>query len=85
MNSYFVVLTRKAQKSLDKLSNHAAQPLHNAISGLSSNPRPKGCKKLVGREAYRIRIGSYRIIYRILDEVLIVEVIDLGHRKDIYG
>lgn len=52
---------------------------------LGSDPRPKGCKKLKGREAYRIRVADYRIIYEIYDSVLLVDVIDLGHRKDIYS
>jgi mRNA interferase RelE/StbE len=51
---------------------------------LGSNPRPNGCKKLKGRDGYRIRVSDYRIIYEIQDNVLLVDVIDLGHRKDIY-
>ncbi len=55
-----------------------------AIAKLSEDPCPKGCKKLRGREGYRIRIGSYRVIYEVFDGQLIVDVITLGHRKDIY-
>ena len=47
--------------------------------------RPIGYKKLKGREAYRIRVGNYRIIYEIVDFELIVTIITLGHRKDIYN
>ena len=47
-------------------------------------PRPMGNKKLKGRDSYRIRVGNYRVIYEIFDNILTVEVIDLGHRKDIY-
>jgi mRNA interferase RelE/StbE len=51
---------------------------------LANDPRPPGCKKLKGRDGYRIRVGDYRIIYQIIDDVLVVNVVALGHRKDIY-
>lgn len=57
---------------------------NEAIFALANEPRPNGYKKLKGREAYRIRIGDYRVIYEIHDGVLTIEVIDLGHRRDIY-
>ena len=49
------------------------------------NPRPSGYLKLKGRDGYIIRVGDYRIIYEIIDNLLIVNVIELGHRKDIYN
>jgi mRNA interferase RelE/StbE len=81
---YKVVLTKKAKKQLDKLSDIIAEPIFKAISGLEENPRPLGYKKLKGREGYRIRCGKYRIIYEIIETELIISVITLGHRKDIY-
>jgi mRNA interferase RelE/StbE len=84
MLKYTVVLTKKAQKQLDKLSDAIANPLFKAIANLQENPRPQGCKKLKGRDGYRIRVGNYRIIYDIFDDALIVDIITLGHRKDIY-
>ena len=84
MPKYTVVLTKTARKQLDKLSDQIAAPLLNAISNLSDNPRPAGCKKLKGRSAFRIRQGNYRIIYDVLDRILVVDVIAVGHRKDIY-
>jgi len=52
---------------------------------LINNPRPNGCKKLSGYEdIYRIRVGIYRIVYRIEDDVLYIEVIKIAHRKDVY-
>jgi mRNA interferase RelE/StbE len=51
---------------------------------LADDPRPKGCKKLKGRDGYRIRTGNYRIIYEIFDTELLIDVIAIGHRKDIY-
>ena len=59
-------------------------PILNAIEALEVNPRPAGYIKLKGRDGYRIRSGNYRIIYDIIDNKLIVDIITLGHRKDIY-
>ncbi len=84
MPKYIAVLSKKAQKQLDKLSDKIAEPLLDAISELEKNPRPVGNKKLKGRDGYRIRVGNYRIIYDIFDSQLIIDVITLGHRKDIY-
>lgn len=84
MPNYTIVLSKKAQKQLDKLSNKIAEPIFIAITSLETNPRPNGYKKLKGRDAYRIRTGDYRIIYSVIDDKLIVDVITLGHRKDIY-
>ncbi len=84
MPKYTAVLTKKAQKQLDKLSDSIAEPIFNTIANLEENPRPQGYKKLKGRDAYRVRVGNYRIIYNILDQLLIVDIIALGHRKNIY-
>jgi len=84
MPDYTVVLSKKAQKQLDKLSDKIAEPILDAIAGLEENPRPVGYKKLKGRDGYRVRVGNYRIIYDIFDSELIVDIITLGHRKDIY-
>jgi len=51
---------------------------------LGHDPRPAGCKKLKGRDAYRIRIGDYRAIYEIIDNKLIITNINIAHRKDVY-
>ena len=58
--------------------------IKSAIAGLSQNPRPYGYKKLKGEEAYRIRVGDYRIIYEIDNDKIIVTVVSVGHRKEIY-
>jgi mRNA interferase RelE/StbE len=84
MPKYIVILSKKAQKELDKLSDNFAEPIIQAISELEDNPRPIGYIKLKGREGYRIRVGSYRIIYEIFDTELLVDIITLGHRKNIY-
>lgn len=84
MSNYTIVLTKKAQRQLDKLSDHIVTPILTAIEALANEPRPQGCKKLKGRSAYRIRVGNYRIIYDVIDAELIIDVIALGHRKEIY-
>ncbi len=84
MANYTIVLSRKAQKQLDKLSDHIAFPIFEAIQDLREEPRPIGYKKLKGRDGYRLRVGNYRIIYDIYDTELIIDVITVGHRKDIY-
>ncbi|GAI91672.1 unnamed protein product, partial [marine sediment metagenome] len=59
--------------------------ISNKISSLAENPYPEGYKKLKGSENdYRIRIGNYRIVYSIYNEILTIEVIKISHRKDIY-
>jgi mRNA interferase RelE/StbE len=82
--SYSILIEKSAQKSLAKIP----QPFHNriieSIWSLADNPRPHGGKKLTGREAWRIRIGDYRVIYEIHDEKLVILVIIIGHRKDVY-
>jgi mRNA interferase RelE/StbE len=81
---YTIVLSKIAEKQLDKLSDNITKPIFNAIIDLGKNPRPNSCKKLKGREGYRIRVGNYRIIYEVFDDKLLIEVIQLGHRKEIY-
>lgn len=81
---YKITLSKTAQKQLDKITDNIAKPILNAIATLSTNPRPQGCKKLKGRDGYRIRQGNYRIIYDIFDSVLTIDVITIAHRKDVY-
>lgn len=84
MADYAVVLARTAEKQLDKLPDQIADTLLNTLDGLAKDPRPDGCKKLKGRLGYRIRKGDYRIIYDVQDTVLIVEIVAVGHRRDVY-
>ncbi len=81
---YTIVVERYAQKQLFKLDKKIIPVLKSAIAMLADNPRPHGYKKLKGEEAYRIRVADYRIIYEIDDNVVIVTVVSVGHRKDIY-
>ena len=81
---YQVVIDRYAQKQLDKIPPPHFNRIIKAVNQLTVNPRPPGYKKLKGRYGYRIRIGDYRVIYAIKDEILTVYVIDIGDRKNIY-
>ena len=82
--AYQIAIKKSAIKSLAKIPNPYFSNIKSAIYDLANDPRPKGCKKLKGREAFRIRVADYRIIYEISDTVLSIEVIAIGHRKDIY-
>lgn len=82
--TYSVTFSKPALKKLGKVSEPYFSNIKSAIQNLAKNPRPPGYKKLKNRDGFRIRVGTYRIIYEIFDTELIVEVITVGHRKDIY-
>jgi mRNA interferase RelE/StbE len=84
MAKYEVVITTSVQKYLDKLPDKLADKLEKSMMKLEDNPRPLGSEKMSGKNAYRIRVGDYRIIYTIQDKVLLITVINAGHRRDIY-
>jgi mRNA interferase RelE/StbE len=85
MPKYKIDIKPAAQKQLDKLPNADAEIIIDVILKLSNNPRPIGYKKLKGRNGYRIRKGNYRIIYEIFDKLLLIDIIKVGDRKDIYN
>jgi mRNA interferase RelE/StbE len=82
--TYAISILRSAQASLTALAPTLQTRVITAIRKLAINPRPAGVKKLAGREAWRIRVGDYRIIYEINDVELTILVVDLGHRHEIY-
>lgn len=82
---YSIEFTKTAEKDLRRLPKQVISRIRKAVDALAENPRPHGYKKLVGQQdRYRIRIGDYRIIYNIKDDILVVLVIEIDHRKDIY-
>jgi len=82
---YQIVINRKAQKEIDALPTYIKGSIDAHIFSLAENPRPNGAIKLQGAEnLYRIRVGDYRIVYAIEEEVKIVEVVKVAHRKDVY-
>jgi len=85
MASYKVEWKRSAAKELRDLPKAVIARILNAVEQLSTNPYPAGVRKLVGSEhTYRIRVGDYRVLYTVTSSSLIVEVIRVGDRKDIY-
>ena len=84
MPNYQVVLTKTAQKQLKQLPSGVAQRIEDKLIELEENPRPSGCTKLTSRDAYRIRVGNYRVIYEVSDGILIVTVIRIAHRRNSY-
>ena len=82
---YQIVYTRTAEKALAKINEPFYSKIKAAVDSLAENPRPFGYIKLHGRDGFRIRVGDYRIIYAISEEVLIVTVIDIGQRQGVYG
>lgn len=83
--SYRIEVAPAAVRQLRKLDRVAQRRVQAAIELLASEPRPKGAKKLVGGDGeWRVRTGDYRIVYEIHDNVLLVLVVAVGHRRDIY-
>jgi len=83
--NYQVLIEKKIEKQLSKIPQGDYIKIKQAILSLVENPRPIGFKKLTGREGYRIRVGDYRVIYQIKDKQLLVIVLFVGNRKDIYN
>lgn len=84
---YEVVLTRRSSRELDKIQRgdpKAYVAIETALVGLAENPYPNGCIDLGGRDGYRLRVGSYRVLYRVDKGALLVEVFRVGSRGDVY-
>lgn len=84
MAKYRLEIKRSAVKEIEKLPKQDLKHILKRIHDLAENPRPKDSKKLSGEEKYRIRFGDYRILYLIEDAVLIVYVVKVAHRRDVY-
>jgi len=83
---YKIVFKKKAQKELEAVPKQYFIALSDAIDGLAKKPRPAGCKKLIGADnQYRIRVGMYRILYTIEDNILTITVVKVAHRKEVYN
>ena len=85
MDKYKIVFARSARKELESLDATVVNRLFPKIVNLAKNPRPKGCRKLIGENnLWRIRVGEYRVIYAILDKEQIIDVISVRHRSKAY-
>jgi mRNA interferase RelE/StbE len=82
--TYSITILPSAGKRIKRLPVTVRQRAIDAIQELAHTPRPHGCKKLRDRDGYRIRVGEYRVIYTIKDAELVIIVVDVGHRRDIY-
>ena len=82
---YLIEFRPSALKAYNNLPRPDRNRVERAIDALASQPRPSGAKKLVAElNLWRIRVGSYRVIYRIEDDKLLILVVKIGHRKDVY-
>ena len=83
--TYTVRLNTRVGKVLDLLPPDMRRRIVRRLEALEDNPRPRGVEKLAGvEELYRVRVGTYRIVYTIRDRELVVIVVRIGHRRDVY-
>lgn len=82
--SYEIEVRPAALRALKKVDRQNQARIRGAIALLSADPRPPGAKALRGRDALRIRVGDYRIIYTVQDDRLLIVVVTLGHRREVY-
>ena len=74
-----------ARRDLLRLERNLQTRVFQRVDALAGNPRPEGCRKLTGDEhLYRVRVGDYRVLYEIRDAVLVVTVVEVGHRREVY-
>ena len=84
MEFYKVIFTKSVKKDFRKIPKLDVSKILNEIADLAKNPRSFKTKKLKGEKLYRLRVGNYRVIYDIQDNLLLIFVVKLGHRSDIY-
>jgi mRNA interferase RelE/StbE len=85
VGKYSVELKQSARKELERLPAKLIERIFPRLEGLASEPRPAGCKKLKGgQREWRIRVGDYRVVYTIDDEKLLVSVMRIRHRSEVY-
>ncbi len=82
--AYKVQLETRARREYYRLPARARESVTDAVDDLQGDPRPPGCKKLVGATGYRIRTGDYRILYTIDDDAGLVRIYRIGHRREVY-
>lgn len=82
--SYTVEIKRQAEKELDALTPSIRERIVEKMLSLEVNPRPRGLRKLTNRNAYRLRVGAYRILFEIDDVNQLVMIFAVGHRREVY-
>ncbi|HEY3976960.1 MAG TPA: type II toxin-antitoxin system RelE/ParE family toxin [Streptosporangiaceae bacterium] len=84
-DSYTILFEARARRHLARIDPVVRRRIAKAIDALAADPRPRGCKSLQGLpDLLRIRVGDYRIVYTVVSDAHVVDVIDIDHRKDIY-
>jgi mRNA interferase RelE/StbE len=81
---YAIEIKASAAREIEALPLGERRRIVERIGRLADEPRPRGCEKLVGGERYRVRQGDYRIVYSVEDAQLIVWIVKVGHRRDVY-
>ena len=84
MASYRIEFRKSVEKELKSIPKKDQIRILRRIALLRDDPRPSGCKKLSGQERYRLRQGNYRILYEIRDDKLVITVVKIGDRRDVY-
>lgn len=84
MAGYRLVFRQSVAKDLRAIPKADLKRILKRIESLANDPRPQGCEKLSGQERYRVRQGVYRIVYAIMDDALIVTVVTVAHRREVY-
>lgn len=84
MTKYSLSFKTSVAKDLRQIPKRDVQNILKRIEGLADDPRPSGSEKLSGQERFRVRQGTYRIIYEIKDQELVITVVKVGHRRDVY-
>ena len=84
MDGYSLFFRESVRKDLETIPKSDLQRIMERIASLADNPRPPGSEKLSGQEKYRVRQGDYRIIYAIEENRLIVQIVKVGHRREVY-
>ncbi len=84
MGSYSLFLKKSAERDLRKIPQTDLQRIIQRIKELAATPRPSSSEKLAGQDSYRIRQGDYRIVYTVNDDRQLIEIIKIGHRREVY-
>ncbi len=84
MAKYKIAIKKSAAKELEDIPKKDLQKIIKRIQALAQNPRPQGAQKLSGQQHFRVRQGDYRIVYSVNDKDLIVDIVKIGHRREIY-
>jgi len=84
MAKYIISIKSTAAKELDDIPKKELRKIIKRIQSLAENPRVHGAQKLSGQEQYRVRQGDYRIVYSIKDKDSIIDIVKIGHRREIY-